>query len=109
MKKIVYHGTNKDAAMIIMKDGFKSNTYFAFNLADALSFGGQYIFRVVIDFPEEIFDLNWQIRVNEHISPEKIVSLEYFKTVYKIYYNNELREEVFHETQERYMKCQREV
>lgn len=44
-----YHGTNREAAQAILREGFRAGTYFAESLDAALRFGGEYLFAVVFD------------------------------------------------------------
>ncbi len=81
--RIVYHGTTKENAENISKNGFKSNTYFALNLADALEFGGKYIFSVVLN----CIDKNWQPRPRRAVSKNRIVRL--IKVNPKMIYDND--------------------
>jgi len=70
-ERIVFHGTNKKNAEKILKNGFRSNTYFALNLQSALEFGGQYIFYVVL----KCNDKNWQPRPTRAVSHNRIIRL----------------------------------
>jgi len=83
--RIVYHGTKKDFVDDILKNGFKPNTYFALNLADALEFGGEYIFYVILKLDEK--DKNWQPRCKRTITPTRICRL--IKVNPKIVYEND--------------------
>lgn len=72
-----YHGTNKENAKLILENGFRSGTYFAHHLEDALAFGGKYVFRV--EFEEDKFnnedDISWQFWIENTVAPDKIKSL----------------------------------
>ena len=90
--KIVYHGTNKENADKILKTGFKAETYFATNLADALEFGGEYIFSVILLLEEN--DTNWQPRCKTTLSKNRITRL--IKVNPKmIYENDKVRQQYF--------------
>jgi len=82
-ERIVFHGTKKENTGLILKNGFKKNTYFALNLADALEFGGEYIFYVVLKCGDE----NWEPRNKRVISPNRITRL--IKINPKMIYEND--------------------
>ena len=69
--RIVFHGTNKKNAEAILENGFEPRTYFVLHLEDALEFGGEYIFSVVLDGG----DKNWQPRPDKRIHKNKISRL----------------------------------
>lgn len=73
---IYYHGTNKENANRILKNGFKIGTYFTWDLHSALVFGGQYIFGVY--FPDLNIADYWEYRNKEIITPNKILFLRRF-------------------------------
>ena len=81
--RIAYHGTTKENADNISKNGFKPNTYFAFNLADALEFGGEYIFSVVLSCGGK----SWQPRPKRAVSKNRITRL--IKVNPKMIYEND--------------------
>src|SRR5271156_7169779 len=92
--QIWYHGTQADAALIILRDGFLVGTYFARNLQDALAFGGPYVFEVALDPAKFNNNPSWQLRTLEFISKYKIIALTIFnKSI--VYDNPTLRLEVF--------------
>ena len=69
----LYHGTNQENSEAILQEGFRSGTYFAMNMADALFMGGPYVFTVFVD---QDFDPNvWQKRFDHTIEPHAIVLL----------------------------------
>lgn len=47
---ILYHGTTKENADIIIKEGFKKGTFFARHLESSLHYGGDYIFEVLFEY-----------------------------------------------------------
>jgi len=81
--RIVYHGTSKENTEIIKRNGFKPNTYFALHLEDALEFGGEYIFYVIL----ECDDKNWQPRPARKVSKNRITRL--IKVNPKMLYEND--------------------
>ena len=91
--KICYHGTNKRNAGLIMKKGFKKWTYFARHLEDAIGYGGRHVFEVAFD--DEADGLGWQFMIRKALSPDKIISLQYFPKPRSIFGNEKLREDVF--------------
>lgn len=92
--QIVYHGTNQVAAESILHEGFRTGTWFARHLEDALTFGGLHVFEVVAE-TDKISGNNWQFTITHPWVPTKIVG-------YKIYMinaqidNKEIRERIFH-------------
>jgi RNA:NAD 2'-phosphotransferase (TPT1/KptA family) len=46
---IWYHGTTKENAESIMKEGFRKGTQFAQHLSTSIGFGGNYVFAVLFD------------------------------------------------------------
>lgn len=93
---IAYHGTNSVNARNIRKQGFKTHTYFALHLEDALEFGGSNIFEVT--FPRKIDEddliQEWQFVTSRPISANRIVSHSVYKSR-KLYDDSKLREKVF--------------
>ena len=76
--QIVYHGTNRETAAIIRKEGFKKNTYFATHLEDAVGFGGAYVFEVM--YPsDQVPREAWQFIITKPISPKAIIRLKVYK------------------------------
>ena len=89
-KRIIFHGTNKEKAEKILKEGFKPDTYFALHLEDSLEFGGEYVFYVAVECGEK----NWQPRFAKRISTNRIIQL--IKVSPKIIYeNNEVSKKHF--------------
>lgn len=85
---IWFHGTSAQAAEEILRTGFRDGTYFAAHLEDALAFGGDFVFLVVLPFsPDDLVteegwdkDRAWQVRAAARV--EQIVRLtEYRQTV----------------------------
>lgn len=73
-KRIVFHGTDADAAQSILREGFRDWTYFARALEDAVEFGGDHIFEVCVDLPDSD---NWQPRLSG-VKPDQVVRLYRF-------------------------------
>lgn len=82
-KLFCWHGTNKQNADKIKKEGFNEGSYFARHLEDALTFGGLYVFRVEFD-PNEFYihkqtvplsEIEWQFHITKRVLPDKIESL----------------------------------
>lgn len=80
MKKLTtaYHGTTKENYDTILLKGFRVGSYFAYNLADSLTFGGPWVFQVAFDSdrfnPSAEPDDHWQFHTQEHIPADRIVS-----------------------------------
>jgi len=95
---ILYHGTSKENADKILKEGFNKYTYFAKNLNDALMMGGEYVFGVAFKHykaPDWFENFRcWQIRNKRHIPPSKIVGLVKY-SMEEILINKELSNKVF--------------
>ncbi len=95
---ICYHGTIEENVESIQKNGFNELTYFSFNLADAIAFGGLYVFSVRFYRDSFKSDLNnrdwWQFRNNEIIRPTEIVCLKKYN-IEQIYHNKKLSKMVF--------------
>lgn len=77
---IVFHGTNKYAAVIIARDGFMAGTHFARHLEDALEFGGSWVFMVDIDDRKTA----WQFVSNEYIPVSWIKRLTQYRPIVRI-------------------------
>ena len=96
--KICYHGTTKENAESILKNGFNAWTYFATHLEDAIGMGGDYVFSVAFDEDPALWHGedkgDWQFMIRENMPPEQIVTLKHYQ--HEILLNNEeLREKVF--------------
>lgn len=90
---ICYHGTNARAARKIIKNGFLADTWFAPNLADALTFGGRHIFSVVFD-ERFVPTGEWQWRITSHWPPGRIVEYSVFHKERK-FKRRRLRDKIF--------------
>lgn len=76
----VYHGTNKQNALSIIKTGFAPGTYFSRHLEDSLAFGGSWVFMVEwVDPPD-----NWQFLNKKRIPPERINRLTQYRPIVRI-------------------------
>lgn len=97
-ERIYWHGTNRKNANKILKDGyFKKGTWFAHHLEDALEFGGNYVFAVLISFEKKKHSpkfLSWQKCCANKISTDKVLWLEHFQSQ-RSYENKELCKEFF--------------
>lgn len=91
---IWFHGTNEKAAHAILETGFRAGTYFAKNLADAIGYGGRFVFEVAIQFRADYSDLPWQVTTAEPIPPGRIVRLTKF-TEEIMHDDPQLRKKVF--------------
>ena len=69
--QICYHGTDRQKAQAILKNGFKKWTYFGKHQEDAIGFGGTYIFAVA--FVRETLPKGWQFIIRRKVSPKRIV------------------------------------
>jgi hypothetical protein len=74
--KIWYHGTNMENALKIRQEGFKSGTWFASHLEDALAFGGNCVFEVALKINEED---RWQICLDEPVPESMIIAHHVFQ------------------------------
>ncbi len=89
--RICYHGTNKENAQSILKEGFRPGTYFTWHLEDAIEKGGNYVFEVAFDDPPN----HWQFAfTDKSVEPDRIVSHTVYQRERKVN-NEELRKEVF--------------
>jgi len=91
--KIWYHGTDVEAAEKIGKIGFKSGTWFAEHLEDALAFGGDTVFEVALDHTP-VKDGNWQMCIAEPIPFDAVVSITRYNPD-RTFENENLREATF--------------
>jgi len=89
--KLWYHGTNKESASKILKNGFKEGTYFARHLEDALGFGGEYVFEVALKLNHKY----WELITKDVISADRIVRLKKYKRPNIEFENKKLGDEVF--------------
>ena len=90
-QRIYYHGTNRSAVLEIQKVGFSPGTYFADGLQDALGYGGDWVFEVIL--PERP-GAGWQIIEPHRVPPKQIVSLTQYTASVKLN-NAEKRKELF--------------
>jgi len=82
---IRFHGTTKENAETILKNGFRPRTYFAQHLEDSLVMGGNYIFWVWLPEAEK----GWEYISNKRILPNRILTLRKFN-VQKIYFSDKV-------------------
>ena len=79
-----YHGTSEENAASIQKEGFRVGTYFAYDIEDALFFGGSCV--LAAEFEESGFrgdrdrgeSDGWQFHLRDLLSPEAILWVRYF-------------------------------
>ena len=82
---IAFHGTNKKSAIRnILKKGFKRGTYFAYEIENAVEFGGDYIF--IVRFSDDSTKWHgapdrWQFHLGEVVSPNSILAHFSLKSV----------------------------
>ncbi len=88
--EVLFHGTTKENAKIILKEGFKVGTYFGRHLEDALHMGGNYIFEVL--FEEDTGDY-WEIRNGERI-PTNRIRYHYLLKPNLIWHNKECEKRI---------------
>ena len=73
---LAYHGTIENNVTPIQRSGFRKGTYFAFQIKDALEFGGPYVFTV--GFSSDPLKWHgipdgWQFWIREHLPPSTIM------------------------------------
>lgn len=93
--KIYFHGTNRRAALSILRNGFRARTYFACHLEDAIAFGGCHVLEVVI--PHRVND--WQFHSLKKVNKKYIVGYTVF-TKRILLDNPNLRRKVFEANQD---------
>lgn len=91
--RIWFHGTDLESSELILKNGFKIGTFFARDLADALEFGGPYVFMVSLP----IDNGQWQQIENVAVPEEAIVRLTHYRSTVLVD-NPERREAVLFAT-----------
>ena len=75
---LAYHGTVEENVTSIQRYGFRGGTYFAFQVEDALAFGGPCVFTVGFsDDPLKWHGVpdGWQFHLREPLPPSVIMSL----------------------------------
>ena len=106
---ILFHGTTKEKAEKISKEGFNPWSYFAKDLAEALMYG-DYIFEVLWkhDCAPEWFEhfRSWQIKNRKHIPITRIITLRKYSRE-EIFANEKIRDEVGRRNLEYYNKVER--
>ena len=96
---IYYHGTTKEKADTILKEGFNKGTYFTWDLHSALVMGGIYVFG--ISFDDKDHTDYWEWITPDPIDKEKILYLRKFE-VTCLYDNQEEDERIKHLNQVEY-------
>ena len=73
---VAFHGTSAANAESIHQEGFRAGTYFAFDVKDAIAFGGRHVFKVNFSGGhfEGIPD-GWQFHLRDPYPPTIIESL----------------------------------
>lgn len=94
----MYHGTIKENADQILKNGFKKYSYFTPYLSTALSYGGEYIF-IISDnniTDKDLGDGKWEFIYDKEIKPDDIIALVHYDKVDLIYYNIDILSKLKH-------------
>jgi len=73
---IAYHGTTRTNAESIAEKGFRVGTYFAYDIDDALYFGGPFVFAAKFQASgfRGLSD-GWQFHLRDPLSPKSILWL----------------------------------
>jgi len=77
--RYIFHGTNKEAADIIREEGFREATFFSKHLEDAIGYGGEYVFWVLVEqarLPEGSW---WQWVSPNRIPVDQIARLRHYQ------------------------------
>ena len=73
---VAYHGTRKKETQdMILELGFRRGTYFAFDIRDAIAYGGDFVFCVELDDDPEKWKGEpdgWQFHLRDPLGPEVI-------------------------------------
>ena len=73
---IAYHGTNKEAARSIIREGFRPETYFAYDKYAAIIYGGPYVFAVKFCDDPAMWhgeEDGWQFHTDIHLPTTTII------------------------------------
>ena len=74
MMMSAFHGTSSKAAFdSILREGFREGTYFAFDINDALKFGGSYLFEAVFDPALFSAEVDWQFHILSPLPTSAII------------------------------------
>ena len=92
MNRILWHGTNEKKTKSILLNGFKKRTWFASHLEDALEFGGNYVFAVVVNINKS----KWQVCISNKVPVSSILWLEHIK-IKRTHVNKKLYKDFFSE------------
>jgi hypothetical protein len=87
---IWFHGTLRERAGIILKEGFKAGTNFAKHLESSLVMGGPYVFWVF--FEKDPTDC-WEYVSSKPVGPDKILLLRRYN-IQRLYDNEDLAEKI---------------
>lgn len=93
--RIWFHGTDKETAEKIARDGFTAATTFSPHLEDALAFGGNYVFEVGLDLaePKSVPSEIWQVVISRALPVSHIIALHRYD-ITRMHENSALRSEV---------------
>ena len=73
---VCYHGTSKENAESILREGFMAGSYFAYRVEDSLKFGGLYLFAVGFSADPALWHgepNGFQFHLRQAIGPEEIL------------------------------------
>lgn len=90
--RLVYHGTQLQAAQAILRTGFARGSYFTPYLDSALEMGGTYVFAVA---KEDDGQLSWQFRTLRRVPARRIVSLHHYGEPEQMHHDEALGTKVF--------------
>jgi hypothetical protein len=90
--EVLYHGTSKENAEIILKEGFKPMSFFATDLGTAIGQGGEYVFEV--PFVKCELPQYWQVKVMNAIPPNRIMNVNRYDKK-KQWVNDETQQAVY--------------
>jgi hypothetical protein len=90
-KVLCYHGTTKDKADLILREGFKPDCWFSKHMEDAVNFGGNTI--LTVEFERKLLPKGWQFHVLEAIPPDRIKDARQIDALYHKPVDKELLKE----------------
>ena len=71
---IWFHGTTRECAELIKRDGFREGTWFARHMEDAVTFGGPVVFFVKVSFSGKSSD-EWQVCCSNALPSSSITNV----------------------------------
>ncbi len=75
-----FHGTDSaEKRDSIMREGFREGTWFAFDVHDALRFGGAYLFEAEFDPALFSGDVDWQFHILAPLTASAITAEEFME------------------------------